>query len=75
MASSQKSPFSARLHISLTATQWAAIVGVWFGSMTAIAIWAGYNPAGIPALFVVFFGGVFVFGGLGLLTYLSDRRE
>jgi len=53
----------------LTATGWAACITVWFMVMGAIAIWAGDNPLGVPALMAVFLGGVH------LLTLLSNTRH
>jgi len=59
----------AQLRVMLTATGWAACITVWFMVMGAIAIWAGDNPLGVPALMAVFLGGVH------LLTLLSNTRH
>lgn len=74
MTPAQKTSVSANVRMTLSATGWAGCTAIWFIAMTAIAVLAGDKPTGIPALMAVFVGGIFILGGLGVLTLLSQSR-
>jgi hypothetical protein len=71
-APAKPSPKSqARLQVSLTASGWAACIGVWFLAMAGIAIFGGERPLALAALMALFAGGLVVL----VVLRLTGRNE